>query len=149
MTIPPWPTNTTEITDAIRDEIGRDITISYLVSVSGCSYCNLDPVTGTSTDPFCEECDGAYWIPTYSGLVVNAHVNWGYYDKLGWVTGGQLDNGKATVQFKLTDANENAVKNAQYITVDNKLMYIDRIIKRGVPEPNRFILELKEEDDNE
>jgi len=66
-----------EVIDAIRGAIGRDVTFNIVASSTGCPDCSLDPVTNTSTDSFCQTCDGKYWIPVYSGVVVSGHITYG------------------------------------------------------------------------
>ena len=141
-----WPTNTTDITDKIREAIGRDIIILITVSGIACTSCNLNPVSNLSTDPFCPECGGTYWKNTASGYVVNAHVAIGEID-LPWRTeGGYIDKGEALVQIKYTPVNLYAVEHAVHYIVDGKTYLQDDISYRGIPEINRIVITLKEQE---
>jgi hypothetical protein len=141
-----WPSNTTEIIDTIRDTIGRDITI--LVSVSGiaCPVCDLNPVSNLSTDPFCPVCSGTYWLNTASGYIVNSHIAIGEIDLPWRVAGGYLEKGKALAQIKYTPQNLYAVENAIHYVVDGKIYTENGVSLRGVPEINRIVITLTEQE---
>ena len=139
-----FPDDTVDVIDAIRDAIGRDITFFYVYSSMACPICVLDPVTNTSKDAFCYVCSGEYWIPLYSGETINAHITWGYSEQLGWLSGGQLDEGECRVQIKYTASNLTVVNEAKYVDVDGKSMQIIKKILRGVKNINRIIIDLKE-----
>jgi len=140
-----WPTaQDEEVVDAIRSAIGRETTWYIVASSSPCPDCSLDPITNTSTDSFCITCGGEYWIPTYSGVTISGHVNWGYSEQLGWVSGGQLNEGECRVQIKYTLANLNAVDNAKWVEVDGKTMEVVKRILRGVQTLNRILVDLRE-----
>jgi hypothetical protein len=143
-----WPSNTAEITDAIRDTIGRDITIYITISGIPCpaSGCSLNPVTNLSTNQFCSTCDGNYWINTTSGYVVNAHVTHKEVDTPVWEVGGRIVDGDALVQFKYTQANMDAVNNADYYIVDGRKFNMESLNLRGVPQVNRILVALVEEE---
>lgn len=144
MTIAPFPTNTrTQIEEMINQD-GRNITFYVVEEYTECSVCNYDPITDTSTDSFCETCSGEYWIPTYSGWTVKAHVTWGKHDITDWETGGMIDNGECSVKFMHTDSAEETVHSSQYVLVDDRTMDIQKLILRGVPSINRIIVLLKE-----
>jgi hypothetical protein len=142
-----WPTaQDTEVVDAIRNAIGRE-TIWYVIASSvACSICSLDPVTGTSTNSFCELCEGNYWIPTYSGVTISGHVNWGASEQLGWVTGGEMMEGDCRVQIKYTPDNLSTVNDARYVMVDGRRMDIVKRIYRGVQSINRILVDLTEDE---
>jgi len=147
MTTISWPTaHDKEVTDAIREAIGRDVTFWYLAGTTPCTEptCSLDPVTNTSTNSFCAVCSGLYNIPIYSGAVINAHVTWGYSEQLGWVTGGQLDEGECRVQIEYTPANVTIVNTTKWVEVDSRIMQIIKKIYRGVQSINRILIDLIE-----
>jgi hypothetical protein len=149
MTTITWPTvKDKEVTDAIRGAIGRDVTFWTIASTSGCSQagCDLDPITNTSTNSFCPVCSGAYYIYTYSGSIINAHVTWGYSEQMGWVTGGQLDEGECRVQIEYTPANVIIVDSTKWVTVDNRTMQIVKKIYRGIQLINRILIDLIEKE---
>ncbi|HEC63694.1 hypothetical protein LCGC14_0482860 [marine sediment metagenome] len=143
-----WPDNTAGVTDAIRDAIGRDVTINTTVSGIPCpvSGCLLNPVTNLATDPFCLVCEGQHWINTTSGLVVNAHVTWRPADIPVWVTGGVILQGDCLIQIKYTDLRLDQVNEATNFIVDSKEMIKHDVILRGVPDLNRILVTLKEVD---
>ena len=146
-----FPTNTADVIDEIRGAIGRSITF-YVVTVSGCQACTLDPITNTSTDSFCPVFSGVHWIVTLSGAAINAHIIWGNVDSLGWYPGGQTLEGDCRAQIKYTLPNitivdsvfENQSIYGAYIDVDGKHMEIKNKVLRGVPEINRILIDLKE-----
>jgi hypothetical protein len=143
-----WPDNTAVITDAIRDAIGRDITIYTTVSGIACtvSGCYLDPVTNLSTNQFCEVCGGNYWIDTASGITVLAHVRMKNVDVPVWTAGGFIVDGDAQVQVKYTEANIDAINNSQYFEVDGREFLKKDISIRGVPNVNRIVVTLVEKE---
>lgn len=146
MSLPLFPSNTSDLIEQMINTDGRQIYF-YTVTYSGCSICSLDPISDTSVDSTCPTCSGEYWIPTYSGWAVTAHVTWGVLDNKGWTTGGMIDNGDCTVKFMLDEEAEDVVDNAVYAVVDDRIMTIQPgIILRGIPTPNRIIVKLKEKE---
>ena len=139
-----FPDNTREVINAIRDTIGRDITIVYEASVSGCPVCSLDPVNNTSTDPFCPVCSGRYWIPAISGEIRKAHIFWKNGQTIDWLPGGIYYDADVTAQIELSGNIESILDRAQYIVVDGKKFEEKDRIYRGIPTINRLILLLKE-----
>lgn len=144
--IAPFPTNTREIIEDIINEDGRDVTFFVVDSLTPCPTCYLDPITNTATDSYCPTCSGEYWIPTYSGWTVTAHVTWGKSEDRDWQTGGMIDNGDCTVKFIHSGWYEEIVHSSQYVMVDDREMDVEKIILRGVPEVNRIIVKLKEKE---
>jgi len=145
MTTITFPEDTEATIDSIRDAIGRP-TEWHTVTLSGCSICELDPITNTSTDSFCSVCSGAYWLPSYTVNVISGHVTWGYSEQLGWVTGGQLAEGECRVQIKYTVANLDIIENAEKIFVDGKEMQMEKKTLRGVKNINRILIDLNEKE---
>ncbi len=142
-----FPTNTADVIDDIRNAIGRDITIFRTVSGIPCtvSGCNLDPVTGLSTNQFCPVCGGEFFLNTTSGFVVNAHIyERNNVDKPVWVSAGTIVEGDAIVQIKFTPANIDAVENAESYLVNGKDFIQEDFSLRGVPELNRIVISLVE-----
>ena len=135
-----WPSNTTEIIDKIRGAIGRDVTF-YSPSYSGCSTCSLDPVSQDSTDSFCPECDGVYWVSTFSGVTVSGHITWAGADILNWETGGQLFDGDVRIQIKKASGIIEMLDSTEYIIVDEKKVEEKSRILRGVKEINRVLID--------
>lgn len=146
-----WPTaQDLEITNAIRDAIGRNVIFYVEASRTECTEvgCALDPVTNTSTNSFCPVCSGNYYIPVYSGVTINGHVTWGYSEQLGWTSGGQLDEGECRVQIEYTTTNITVVDSAKWVEVDNRDMQIVKKIYRGVKSLNRILVDLIEKEYN-
>lgn len=144
-----WPTDTEDVTDAIRDVIGRDILIRVIGSgvpcpASGCGI--LDPVTNLATNQFCATCSGFYWVNTLSAYTVLAHVNWGKADTPIWETGGRIADGDCLVQMKYTVTNLDAVNNAKNFVVDGKTLVKEAVDYRGVPDINRILVTLTQEE---
>lgn len=138
-----FPDNTEEVIDAIRSTIGRTITFHSQTSISGCSSCSLDPISGKSTDSFCSECDGNYFTPIFTDVVVTGRVTWKDTDLLDWQSGGQLFEGDCRIQIKYTPSNLELVTVTGYVTVDGRDLSIESNILRGVPESNRIIIDLE------
>jgi hypothetical protein len=147
-TVITWANNTTEIIDAIRDTIGREITIYVSVSGTACpaSGCFLDPITNLSTNPFCPVCSGFHWINTISGYPIGAHIHYGLVDLPVWTPGGYIVEGDTVVQIKYTIANVNAVEHAKSYLVDGKSYIQSKVSYRGVPNLNRILVNLEETD---
>ena len=141
-----WPSNTEDIIDEIRDTIGRDITILTTVSGIACSICALNPVSNLSTNPFCPECGGTYWKNTASGYIINAHIGIGEIDLPWRVAAGHIEKGEIIAQIKYTPENLYAVEHAQHYLVDGKIYLQDDISYRGVPEINRMVITLREQE---
>ena len=141
-----FPSNTKQIIDEIRGVIGREIVFHVVASATACTSCDLDPVTNESTNSFCTECLGVYWIPTYSGVVISGHVAWGKSDQMRWEAGGQWFEGSCGAQVELTGDNLQTVNDTIYVTIDDKEMEIRKTMMRGVPELNRILIDLIEKE---
>jgi len=135
---------TKEIIDEIRSAIGRPVVFYVIASLSGCSSCDLDPVANTSVDSFCTECNGTYWIPVYSGVIISGHVSWGKSDQMRWESGGQWYEGSCGVQIAYSLDNLETVRDSIYVIVDDKEMEVRKTMLRGVPELNRILIDLIE-----
>jgi hypothetical protein len=144
-----WPSDTTEVIDAIRDAIGRNITINVTVSGIACSEpgCDLNPVTNLSTNQYCEVCHGLYWINTASGMLVNAHVTWKPSDTPVWITGGNIIEGDCLIQIKYSATILGLVNDATNFIVDGKTLLKDSVILRGTPDINRILITLEEQEE--
>ncbi|HAQ02271.1 TPA: hypothetical protein DCQ22_00010 [Candidatus Nomurabacteria bacterium] len=141
-----FPSDTKDVIDAIRGVIGREIVFHVVASATACTSCDLDPVTNTSTDSFCLECNGVYWVPTYSGIAISGHVAWGKSDQMRWEAGGQWFEGSCGAQVELTEDNLQTVNDTIYVTIDDKEMEIRKTMRRGVPELNRILIDLIEKE---
>jgi len=144
-----FPSNTRDVINAIREAIGRDITIVYSAGVTECPVCSLDPVNNTSTDPFCPVCSGNYWIPIESGLVKKAHVFWKSGQEVDWLPAGTVLDADVTAQIEYSGNMEEILDSTKYILVDGNKFELKKTIYRGVPEINRVILVLQEYESEE
>lgn len=142
-----WPSNTKEIIDEMRGEIGRTITLNVKVQGDACPDCDLDPITNTSVDSFCTTCSGLYWINTISGLDVNAHIRWLTADEPLYTPAGEIETGDCIATIEYTEANMTAVENSETITIDDRETYVINYVPRGKPSINRIRMVLKEEND--
>jgi hypothetical protein len=140
-----FPSDTKDTIDAIRNAIGREITFMREVKTD-CPVCTIDPFTGNSTNPFCVTCSGKGYTVVYSGAGVKAHITWGGNDQLGWVSGGQMQEGDCRVQVEYTSTNVNLIEDADYVLVDGKRMSVTKQILRGVQPINRILLDLNQEE---
>ena len=140
-----FPNDTKDTIDAIRNTIGRNVRF-YIPSGEDCPACNLDPVTNLSTNSFCPTCHGAGYITTYSGEDVIAHVTWRPAEILNWQTGGRFDTGDCMIQIEYNYDNIELLKECAYVVVDTKKLTIRKQTIRGVPTPNRIIVDLLEEE---
>ena len=149
MIVFPSTQETTEIIDSIRAAIGRVVTFTTIDSTTECTACTLDPVTQTSTNSFCEVCGGIHFIPTYLDVIVSGHVTWNTADDIAPYAGGNVFEGDCRVQIKRSNKNLNIIDRTESVKVDGRTLKIDKIIPRGVPQLNRIILLLQEEDKDE
>jgi len=143
-----WPTNTGDITDQIRNAIGRNIQIYFPVSGIACAYsgCFYDPSTGLSTNPFCPACNGKYWINSVAYVEMLAHVTMKGSDIPVWTVGGYIVDGDAIAQVKYTTSGYDTILNASYVIVDSKKYLIKNNSLRGVPSPNRVVMILEQQE---
>lgn len=139
-----FPSNTKVIIDEIRDAIGRTVTF-YVENKTDCPACSINPITNESTNPFCIVCSGVGYNVTVSGTDILAHVKWGKYDSLGWVTGGQYREGDCHLQIEYTPEVYTLLDSAIYVVVDNVTLRIGKKELRGVPAINRILLDLDED----
>jgi len=140
-----FPTDTKEVIDDIREAIGRNVTINVKTTGTPCPVCDLDPVTNTSTDSFCETCDGKYWIDTTTPVVVLGHVRWIKNNQPLYTPGGVIDEGDCIVTIEYTAQNLQYVENSESWIVDGQDMYYKTHVPRGKPDINRIRVILKED----
>ena len=140
-----FPDNTAEVIDAIRGAIGREV--EFVTEIhEDCYNCEIDPVTGNSTNSFCTVCSGTGYITTFSGFTTSGHITWGHAEGLGWVTGGQIFDGDCRVQVAYLPEIESVIEGCSYVNVDGRKMDVRKIIPRGVKQLNRILVELIERD---
>lgn len=132
--------STKDTIDKIRHAIGRE-THFFTENETPCTGCSLDPVTLTTTNPFCTVCSGIGYTYTYDDVMISAHITWGGVDNLNWVTGGQLMEGDVRLQIEYTPYTLNLVNTVDYIVVDARKVMINKKILRGAQPLNRIILD--------
>ena len=140
-----FPTNTRDTINDIRDAIGRNVTFVYTIE-SDCPTCDLDPVSNTSVDSFCPTCSGIGYLYTLSGYTVKAHITWGQADINNWQSAGQLFDGDCRIQVEYLPETITVLNLNPYVEVDGKKMSIKKKILRGVPNLNRILLDLNEQE---
>jgi hypothetical protein len=143
-----WPSNTVNVIDEIRDAIGRNVIINIPITGIACTNPSdhLDPVTNLSTNQFCPTCHGAYWLNSISGVTVIAHVTWKPAEIPMWYPGGQIVEGDCLVQIKYTASAYTYVTDAESFIVDGKTLTKRNIILRGVPQTNRILVALDQQE---
>lgn len=140
-----FPSNTRDTIESIIDAIGRNVTF-YTSTVSGCtaSGCGLDPVTNTAINSFCTVCSGLYWIPTWSGHDIKAHITWKFSDETTYHPGGIVFLGDGIVKIMYSGPYMDIINSTEYIGVDGKQADIQKVTLLGVPSINRIVLDFKE-----
>lgn len=144
--LPPFPDNARDYIEEMINGIGRPVSFYNVATLSGCSLCSLDPITDNSTDSFCPQCSGEYWIPTYSGWQMTAHITYGQVDDKMWITGGIVDNGQITVKVMWSGGVADYINESEYVLVDGREYDVVSVMERGVPEVNRILVKLKEKE---
>lgn len=124
---------------------GRDVTLIVESGTTECSTCSLDPTTGKSTDSFCPECGGNYYLENLVEVVVSGHVYTKGSDILDWHSGGRILDGDFEVRIKHTDENMSRVERIKKVIIDGRSTELKEVEFRGIPEINRIYLVLKEE----
>ncbi len=148
-----FPEGTFDQINQIRGVVGRIVTINVIEGNTACPDCTLDPITNTSTDSFCETCDGLYWTPVISGYATSGHVRWLSADQNMYTPGGIVPEGDCKVTIQHTDLNMDRVERSNTWVVDSKTLYPLKIQVRGIRGPNeehrpsRIKVFLKEEED--
>lgn len=135
-----FPTNTRETINQIRSTIGRLVTFNKSVKDVCPSGHGVDPY-GESLDPYCTICSGIGYIITYSGTAISAHIT---HDPASthWTTGGTVPMGDCRLQIEFTDSNLTVVEEANNVVVDGEKFEIKKVMKRGVQEVNRLLIDL-------
>lgn len=139
-----FPSDYSDQIDQIRNTYGRNITINIPVSGIACTEpgCDLDPVTGFSTDQFCDVCEGDYWLNTVSGYLVKARI---LYKGVGtplWNPQGFVPDGDVQVRIAHSDTHLGYVETAETFEVDDKTYILKDYDLRGIPDPNRIVVAL-------
>ncbi len=143
-----WPSEESrgDFLTALEETVWRPVSFEYVVGVSGCYVCSLDPITDTSTDSFCPLCSGVYWLKTISGINLNAHVTWANSESKNWYSAGQQFDGDCSVKVIYNVSNYGIILNSNGVVVDDRDMQIMKVKLLGAPTVNRITLSLKERD---
>lgn len=141
-----FPSDTRDTINDIRNAIGRTVTF-YREYEQDCPACTIDPVTNTSVNPYCIVCSGLGYLYTYSGFGITGHITWSPSETMNWVTGGQFIEGDCRVQIEHTAANITIVDNTDYVMIDGRKFKINKKMYRGVPELNRILIDLTEDEE--
>lgn len=137
-----FPSNCREIINEIRGVIGRDVIFNTIV-LSECtaSGCSLNPITQTSTNPFCPNCSGSYFLETYSGVSISGHCSWKPAEKLSWLPGGQQFDGDVRIQIEYNTDNLSVLEDTDHIIVDGRKVEIKQTTYRGFKDLNRILVD--------
>jgi hypothetical protein len=148
MSLTAFPSNTKSIIETIINDIGREVEFFYVYSTYACPTCELDPVTGNSTDSFCPTCSGEYWVDVMSGVMYSGHVTWKFNYLNEWETGGLDIVGDARVKILHTDEREDLLKDVKWLVLDGKTMSIEKVTLLGTkPTVNRIVIDVKEKEE--
>ncbi len=134
--------------DAVRDQIGRDVTV-YYPSEEACSICvasgYLDTIHNTSWYTHCPECGGKYWRRYTKSEDILARVHWVSNEGITATPGGKyfLGDAQITVDPCHLELLESAQSEQGKVVIDGQDMSIVRINPLGAPEINRVRAILK------
>lgn len=140
-----FPSNTKTIIDKIRNTIGRDIEVVYLLASGICGECELDSITGKSYDPFCRACDGTGILSSIESLTISGHILWGRVDPVYNSPAGRIFTGDCKVTISYDDDVLTLLDSVDYFLVDDKKLYLKDYDLRGVKEINRIALNLQQD----
>lgn len=131
--------------DAVRQQIGRDVTFYTLLSTL-CEDCVAsgfyDPVSDSSWNIVCPVCIGTGWSDSVEETVVLARVHWAGDERITMSPGGKYYLGDATVTIdpEFHGLAQQAMRDSGAILVDGKKMQIQSINPIGAPTVNRIRL---------
>lgn len=128
--------------DSVRESIGRDVTI-YTPKEDTCVLCvasgYYDPISDTSFNVVCPQCNGAYWITSVEATTVLARIHWVGNEAVNLSPAGKYFTGEATITVDpdYTELLEAAQSDSGKVVVDGQDMEIIRINPMGAPQINR------------
>lgn len=141
-----WPSNTTEVINAIRGAIGRDILIYNKYDLGPCPICSTDSLLGNTYNPFCTTCSGTGVLSVFSGTTVSAHVFYPHGVETNYVTqAGEIDMSDCRATIEFSDEILQKVELSSRFVVDDEDLYLKDYELRGVPTPNRIVCYLQED----
>ena len=134
--------------DAVRDDIGRNVTIYYPNSTA-CVECAAsgyyDPVGGASWNITCPQCNGLYWKQSVDNIDILARIHWVSNEGISATPGGKYFLGDAhiTVDPTYMSLLQSAQNEIGKVVVDGQDMQIIRINPLGAPDITRVRAILK------
>jgi len=131
--------------EKIRQVLSRAFVINVKASGEACPDCSLDPVTNTSTDPFCVTCGGFYWINNTEAVTLSGHVRWRGQDQPNLYAGGTVPDGDCQVTITYTDQAVTYINKSIDFVVDDRVLSLKNFQLKGQPTPNRIKIVLVEE----
>lgn len=138
-------TESKAIIDAIRNAIGRTV-LFYTDTPTDCPVCSIDPVTNTSTNPYCTTCSGEGWIHHFNSVPIIGHITWAPSETLGWQSAGTFSTGDCRVQIEYTASNMATLDTTEYAIIDGRKFEVANKMYRGTPIINRILLDCVEFD---
>lgn len=128
--------------DAVRRKIGRNVTV-YTPNSAACLECTAsgyyDPMSDTSWNTTCPQCNGAFWLANIQSTEILARVHWVSNEGIQATPGGKyfLGDAQITVDPCHLELLESAQNEMGKVVVDGQDMQIIRINPMGAPEINR------------
>lgn len=129
--------------DAVREEIGRTISV-YYSNHTACTLCAAsgyyDPISDTSWYVVCPICHGSYWLNSVDRRDINARVHWVSNEGITATPGGKyfLGDAQITVDPSEHEWLVRAQGESGKVVVDGQDMQILRIPPLGAPTVNRI-----------
>lgn len=129
--------------DAVREQIGRNVTV-YYSKREGCTLCTpsgwFDPISDTTWYATCPVCHGRYWLNTAITKDILARVHWVSNEAITVSPGGRHFIGDAQITV---DPSERATlvlaqNDLGGVIVDGQDMSIHKIPPLGAPTINRI-----------
>lgn len=128
--------------DAIREAIGQTVTFVIRGDPVACAVCSgldqYDEVNEASLNPYCDECDGKYWITTDALSGVIAHVRWRTQDQPDKTIGGETLDGDCSITIDINAISSSNIVKIKEVRADSRKLQIYRTIYRGVPTRDRI-----------
>jgi len=128
--------------DYVRSVIGRNVTV-YYPNTTACLECvasgYYDPLSDSSWNITCPQCNGAYWLANVDSQEILARVHWVSNEGITATPGGKyfLGDAQITVDPCYKELLESAQNEMGKVVVDGQDMQIQRINPMGAPEINR------------
>lgn len=136
------PTLEFDIISSIINTVGRDVTITYLVTRTACVVCG-------GNDPFCSTCLGNPTVDTIATRTLKANIRWKGSDRKLYAPEGQFMDGDCIINFSIDaaeryDITDILLKKIISVTVDARECVMQNWYFKGSP-INRCYLVLKQD----